>query len=152
MGKLPNASARVLPLNISPSTVAEQSSFIGIGVVIFIFQVIVLPSVHSSWVPSEPALLAIQLSPSILAGLTDFLSPSGDFAKHASSYEISCDVGVRVFYQGADNVIQGTIHTWSLGCKKGSSFRIKTLPWAKNGPWQVALCSEVRGRRCWTKF
>lgn len=80
----PNAPALTLPVSWSPSTVASQLSVIGIGTVMFIFQVSVLPSIlpsSTSIEPMPPAIEPVKVLPSS-PGTTvkvPFWSPIGLF-------------------------------------------------------------------------
>src|SRR3546814_12251101 len=56
IGKLPNAPAPTVPASASPSIVASQSSVIGIGTVMFIFQASLLPSTVPSVMSADPTL------------------------------------------------------------------------------------------------
>jgi hypothetical protein len=86
IGKLPNAPAPTVPVSVSPSIVAWQSSVIGIGTVIFIFHEMVLPSTLPSLTsvdPIAPELVPVKVAPSLFTVSVDFWSPNGDLVTHS---------------------------------------------------------------------
>src|SRR5690242_7693060 len=119
IGKLPKAPAPTVPVRLSPSIVASQSSVIGIGTVMFIFQLIVLPSTLPSTTsadPIAPELVPVKLSPSLFTVRVDFWSPSGDLVTHSQVPSTSA-IRVSPYF----TLAEGVLFTTSTGMPSESS-------------------------------